>query len=56
MGDRMELKIGQWTTIDERTWCYDEGGVRFFLLAGSERALLLDRTCVRAMRATWPRS
>ena len=42
MGDRMELKIGQWTTIDERTWCYDAGGVRFFLLAGSERALLLD--------------
>ena len=30
------------TTIDERTWCLDEGGVRFFLLAGDERALLVD--------------
>lgn len=38
----MELLTGQWTTVDERTWCYDEGGVRFFLLTGSERALLVD--------------
>jgi len=30
------------TAIDERTWCLDEGGVRFFLLAGDERALLVD--------------
>ena len=31
-----------WSTIDERTWRYDEEGVRFFLLTGSEKALLLD--------------
>ena len=29
-------------TLDSRTWIFDEGGVRFFLLAGSERALLID--------------
>ena len=29
-------------SIDENTWCFDEGGVRFFLLAGKERALLID--------------
>lgn len=28
--------------IDSQTWIFDEGGVRFFLLAGSERALLID--------------
>lgn len=42
MGDSMQPKTGEWTTIDERTWCFDEGGVRFFLLAGAERALLVD--------------
>lgn len=31
-----------WIAIDERTWRYEDGGVRFFLLAGAERALLLD--------------
>lgn len=31
-----------WTAIDGRTWRYDEMGVRFFLLAGDERAVLLD--------------
>ena len=31
-----------WTQIDERTWRYDEQGVRFFLVAGSERAALID--------------
>ena len=30
------------TAIDSRTWCLDEGGVRFFLLAGNEKALLVD--------------
>ena len=30
------------TAIDHRTWCLDEGGVRFFLLVGDERALLVD--------------
>lgn len=30
------------TAIDARTWRLGEGGVRFFLLAGSERALLVD--------------
>ena len=28
--------------IDEKTWIFDEGGVRFFLLAGTEKALLID--------------
>ena len=27
---------------DERTWIFDEGGVRFFLLTGDEKALLID--------------
>lgn len=26
----------------ENTWCFDEGGVRFFLLTGTERAILID--------------
>ena len=30
------------TAIDATTWQFDEEGVRFFLLAGTERALLLD--------------
>ena len=28
--------------IDEQTWRFEEDGVRFFLLTGSERALLID--------------
>ena len=28
--------------IDESTWIFDEGGVRFFLLCGTEKALLID--------------
>ena len=28
--------------IDERTWSFEEPGVRFFLLAGTERAMLID--------------
>ena len=28
--------------IDKQTWCFEEDGVRFFLLTGSERALLID--------------
>ena len=28
--------------IDERTWRIEDGGVRFFLLAGTEKALLID--------------
>ena len=35
-------QTGSWTAIDERTWRFDEEGVRFFLLAGTNRALLLD--------------
>ena len=31
-----------WVAIDERTWRYEEAGVRFFLLCGLERALLID--------------
>lgn len=33
----MEVKM-----IDSRTWRIEDGGVRFFLLAGDERALLVD--------------
>lgn len=28
--------------IDSNTWIFDEGGVRFFLLTGNDRALLID--------------
>lgn len=28
--------------IDNSTWSFEEGGVRFFLLTGSEKALLID--------------
>ncbi len=28
--------------IDERTWQFEDGGVRFFLLAGDKKALLID--------------
>lgn len=31
-----------WVKIDERTWCYEDRGVRFFLLTGDSQALLLD--------------
>ena len=30
------------TTINDSTWAFEEQGVRFFLLAGTETALLLD--------------
>lgn len=36
------ITTGSWSAIDERTWRYDEEGVRFFLLAGADRALLID--------------
>ncbi len=29
-------------SINENTWIFDEGGVRFFLLAGTKKALLID--------------
>lgn len=35
----MALQI---TQIDGYTWIFDEGGVRFFLLTGEKRALLID--------------
>ena len=35
----MEININR---IDEATWSFEEAGVRFFLLAGTERALLID--------------
>lgn len=38
----MAPQTGIWTAIDERTWRFDEEGVRFFLLEGDERALLVD--------------
>ena len=28
--------------VDQQTWRFEEGGVRFFLLTGTERALLID--------------
>lgn len=31
-----------WVKIDERTWRYEDRGVRFFLLTGDSQALLLD--------------
>ncbi|MBR2682987.1 MAG: MBL fold metallo-hydrolase [Atopobiaceae bacterium] len=31
-----------WVSIDHRTWRYEDDGVRFFLLTGSARALLID--------------
>jgi glyoxylase-like metal-dependent hydrolase (beta-lactamase superfamily II) len=34
--------VGSWIGIDERTWRYEDDFVRFFLLAGDERALLVD--------------
>ena len=37
----MEERRG-WISIDDKTWQYDDGGVRFFLLAGNEKALLID--------------
>lgn len=35
----MPVKVSQ---IDEKTWEFDEEGVRFFLLEGTEKALLID--------------
>ncbi len=35
----MSVKVSQ---IDESTWEFDEEGARFFLLAGTEKALLID--------------
>ncbi|SDB64242.1 MBL fold metallo-hydrolase [Butyrivibrio sp. INlla16] len=32
----------EWKKIDDSTYQYDEGGVRFFLLLGTEQALLID--------------
>ena len=31
-----------WEKIDDITYQYDEGGVRFFLLIGKKEALLID--------------
>ena len=41
-GDGMDAPNVTVTAIDDRTWRFDEGGVRFFLLAGDRQALLLD--------------
>ena len=32
----------RWSQIDSKTWRFDEGPVRFFLLVGDDRALLVD--------------
>lgn len=32
----------EWAKIDDKTYQYDEGGVRFFLLLGDREALLID--------------
>ena len=32
----------EWIKIDDNTYLYEEGGVRFFLLIGNEYALLID--------------
>lgn len=34
--------MAQAVRIDENTWRFEDGGVRFFLLTGRERALLID--------------
>ncbi len=37
------MEQGQgWVSIDSRTWRYEETGVRFFLLTGDNKALLID--------------
>ena len=36
------MSIGNWTAIDERTWYLEDAEVRLFLLAGTEKALLID--------------
>ena len=38
----MSERAAFWTPIDDSTWRYEDGGVRFFLLAGSRCALLVD--------------
>ena len=38
-GTAMAVTVNQ---IDEKTWSFEEPGVRFFLLAGSEKALMID--------------
>jgi len=35
----MDVKVHK---IDDKTWCFEEPGVRFFLLVGSRKALLID--------------
>ena len=40
--------MNDWIKIDDNTYQYDEGGVRFFLLIGTKEALLIDsgmQTC-----------
>ncbi len=32
----------EWIKIDESTYSYEEDGVRFFLLMGTDKALLID--------------
>ena len=41
LSGRQEYEKG-WEKIDESTYQYDEGGVRFFLLMGKKEALLID--------------
>ncbi len=36
--------------IDERSWRMEEEGVRFFLLTGTERALLIDSGMLTLMQ------
>ena len=36
------MDTGNWIAIDDRTWRQEEADVRFFLLTGTERALLID--------------
>ena len=39
--------------IDGQTWSFEESGVRFFLLAGSERALLIDSGMQTRQQRNW---
>lgn len=38
----MQMPRDAWVAIDERTWRYEDEGVRVFLLAGARQALLID--------------
>ena len=38
----VDMLSENWVKIDERTWRFEDRGVRFFLLMGDNQALLVD--------------